>query len=221
MRYTHIFFDLDGTLTDPGQGITNAVRYALERWGIHVEDRRALYPFIGPPLVDSFMRFYSFSASDARAAVDVYREYFADRGIFENELYPGIPELLARLRGAGLKLVMATSKPEEFARRIAEHFGIAQYFDCIAGAAMDETRTQKWEVIEYALERCGNPDRGAVLMVGDREHDVLGAARCGIRCLGVLYGYGSRDELLAAGACAAVPTVEAVGEYITIALRAG
>ena len=219
--YSTILFDLDGTITDPGIGITEGVKYALRKQGIEPPEREALYPFIGPPLVDSFMRFYDFSPADARAAVDVYREYFSVKGLFENELYPGIPELLARLRSAGLKLVMATSKPEEFARRIAEHFGIAQYFDCIAGAAMDETRTHKHEVIEYALERCGNPDRGAVLMVGDREHDVLGAARCGIRCLGVLYGYGSRDELLAAGACAAVPTVEAVGEYITIALRAG
>ena len=200
MRYTHILFDLDGTLTDPGVGITNSVAYALERYGIHVADRRTLYPFIGPPLVDSFMRFYDFSAADARAAVDVYREYFADRGIFENELYPGIPELLARLRGAGLKLVMATSKPEKFARRIAEHFGIAQYFDCIAGAAMDETRTHKHEVIEYALERCGNPDRGAVLMVGDRDNDVLGAEKAGVDCCGVLWGYGSREELQGAGA---------------------
>ena len=146
--------------------------------------------------------------------MDVYREYFADRGIFEHEVYPGIPALLARLRAAGLKLVMATSKPEPFAERIAEHFGIAEYFDCIAGAAMDETRTQKWEVIEYALDRCGVTDRSAVLMVGDREHDVLGAARCRLSCLGVLYGYGSREELEQAGACAVVPTVEAIGDYI-------
>ncbi len=214
MRYTHIFFDLDGTLTDPGLGITNSVMYALERYGIHVGDRRELYGFIGPPLVDSFMRFYGFSAADARAAVDVYREYFADRGIFENEVYPGIPALLARLRAAGLKLVMATSKPEEFAVRIAEHFGIEGYFDCIAGAAMDETRTQKWEVVEYALNRCGVTDRSAVLMVGDREHDVRGAARCGIACLGVLYGYGSRAELEDAGAVAVAETAEAVGDYI-------
>ena len=214
MTYTHIFFDLDGTLTDPGLGITNSVMHALERYGIPVSDRRDLYCFIGPPLVESFMRYYDFSAADARAAVDVYREYFADRGLFENELYPGIPALLARLRAAGLKLVMATSKPEAFAVRIAEHFGIAQFFDCIAGAAMDETRTQKWEVIEYALARCGISDRGSVLMVGDREHDVLGAARCGISCLGVLYGYGDRAELESAGACAVVPTVEAVGDYI-------
>ncbi len=214
MRYTHILFDLDGTLTDPGTGITNAVMYALERYGIRVDDRRELFRFIGPPLTDSFARFYGFSAADARAAVDVYREYFADRGIFENEVYPGIPALLSRLRAAGLKLVMATSKPEEFAVRIAEHFGIAEYFDCIAGAAMDETRTQKWEVIEYALGRCGVTDRAGVLMVGDREHDVIGSARCGLACLGVLYGYGSREELEGAGALAVVPTVEAVGDFI-------
>ena len=214
MRYTHILFDLDGTLTDPGAGITNSVAYALERYGIHVADRRTLYPFIGPPLVDSFMRFYDFSADDARAAVDVYREYFADRGIFENELYPGIPALLKRLRDAGLRLIVATSKPEGFAVRIAEHFGIAQYFDCIAGAAMDETRSRKWEVIEYALARCGVTDRARVLMVGDREHDVQGARRCGLACLGVLFGYGSREELSAAGAVALCESVEAVGDYI-------
>ena len=214
MTYTHIFFDLDGTLTDPGLGITNSVAYALERRGIRVDDRKSLYPFIGPPLIDSFQRYYGFSAADARAAVDVYREYFTEKGIFENEVYPGIPALLARLRAAGLKLVMATSKPEPFAVRIAEHFGIAKDFDCIAGATLDETRTQKWEVVEYALARCGVTDRSRVLMVGDREHDVRGAARCGVRCLGVLYGYGSEAELTEAGACALAATAEAVGDYI-------
>ncbi len=214
MRLTHILFDLDGTLTDPGIGITNSVMYALERYGISVDSRESLYRFIGPPLVDSFQRFYGFSPADARAAVDVYREYFADRGIFENEVYPGIPALLSRLRAAGLRLIMATSKPEEYAVQIAEHFGLTDFFDCIAGAAMDETRSQKWEVIEYALARCGVTDRDAVLMVGDRKHDVLGASRCGLACLGVLYGYGSRDELEKAGACAFAETVEAVGDYI-------
>ncbi len=213
-RYPYIFFDLDGTLTDPGAGITNSVAYALERWGIRVDDRRSLYPFIGPPLTDSFARFYGFSPADARAAVDVYREYFAEKGIFENELYPGIPALLARLRAAGRTLVIATSKPEPFALRIAEHFGVDGYFDLIAGAAMDETRTHKWEVIAYALERLGGPAPGSVLMVGDREHDVQGAARCGIQTLGVLYGYGSREELLSAGAVAVADTVEEIGDYI-------
>lgn len=213
-RYPYIFFDLDGTLTDPGAGITNSVAYALERWGIRVDDRRTLYPFIGPPLVDSFARFYGFSPADARAAVDVYREYFVEKGIFENELYPGIPALLERLRAAGRTLVMATSKPEPFALRIAEHFGIAGFFDCIAGAALDETRTHKWEVIAYALERLGGPAPGSVLMVGDREHDVQGAARCGIQTLGVLYGYGSREELIGAGAVAVVEPVEEIGDYI-------
>jgi len=212
--YPYIFFDLDGTLTDPGEGITRSVAWALERFGIHVDDRRTLYPFIGPPLAESFQRFYGFSPDDARAAVDVFREYFVDRGIFENEMYPGIPAMLARLRGAGHKLVIATSKPEGFAARIAEHFGIAEYFDLIAGAAMDETRTHKWEVIAYALERLGHPAPAEVLMVGDREHDVLGAARCGVATLGVLYGYGSREELIRAGAVAVAETVEAVGDYI-------
>lgn len=212
--YTHIFFDLDGTLTDPGVGITNSVAYALERYGIRVPDRQALYPFIGPPLVESFRRFYGFSPADARAAVDVYREYYADRGIFENRVYPGIPALLERLRSAGRTLVMATSKPEPFALRIAEHFGLAKHFFCIAGATMDETRAHKWEVIEYALSRCGAPDPARVLMVGDREHDVLGAQRCGLACLGVLYGYGSREELQRAGAVALAASVEDVGDYI-------
>jgi len=212
--YPYIFFDLDGTLTDPGEGITRSVAWALERFGIRVDDRRTLYPFIGPPLAESFQRFYGFSPDDARAAVDVFREYFVDRGIFENEMYPGIPAMLARLRAAGHKLVIATSKPEGFAARIAEHFGIAEDFDLIAGAAMDETRTHKWEVIAYALERLGHPAPAEVLMVGDREHDVLGAARCGVQTLGVLYGYGSREELIRAGAVAVAETVEAVGDYI-------
>lgn len=213
-EYSHIFFDLDGTLTDPGIGITNSVMYALERFGIHVTDRRSLYKFIGPPLIDSFMEFYGFSEGDARAATAAYREYFTDRGIFENEVYPGIPALLSRLRAAGNTLVIATSKPEDFALRIAGHFDFAKYFDCVAGSAMDETRTKKWEVIDYALARCAVSDPRRVLMVGDREHDVLGAKRCGLPCLGVLYGYGSRAELEDAGAVAVAESVAAVGDYI-------
>lgn len=214
MTYTHIFFDLDGTLTDPGIGITNSVMYALKRFGIIVSDRTSLYKFIGPPLIDSFMEFYLFSEADARLATDYYREYFTDRGIFENEVYPGIPELLNRLNASGRKLVMATSKPEDFAVRIADHFGLTDAFETIAGSLMDETRTQKWEVVEEAVTRCHVTDRNHILMVGDREHDVRGSAKCGISCLGVLYGYGSRDELLEAGAVAVADTVSGVGDWI-------
>ena len=214
LNHDHIFFDLDGTLTDPGLGITNSVMYALERFGIAVADRRDLYAFIGPPLLDSFRRYCGFSDAEAREALRLYREYFSDRGIFENEVYPGVPALLQRLRDAGRRIVMATSKPEPYALQIAEHFGLAGAFDCIAGATMEETRTKKDEVIRYAMERCGVSDPSRVLMVGDREQDVLGAAKCGVDCLGVLYGYGSREELSGAGARELAETVEDVGRLI-------
>ena len=213
-RYKYAFFDLDGTLTDPAVGITDSVMYALDKFGIHVSDRRELFKFIGPPLLDSFRDFYGFDEQKAREATRHYREFFRDRGIFENELYPDIPPLLQRLRDAGLRLAVATSKPQEFAIRIAEHFGLAGYFDFIAGAAMDETRTAKWEVIEYAMENLGITDPGSVIMIGDREHDVLGARRCGIDCIGVLYGYGSREEFESCGAKYIAATAPEVGDII-------
>ena len=200
MKYDHILFDLDGTLTDPGEGITNSVMYALSKWDIHVADRRELYRFIGPPLLDSFSRICGFSEEDSRRAVGYYREYFADRGIFENTMYDGIGDMLSHLKDAGKKVILATSKPERFAVEILGHFGIDKYFDAVAGSDMEGTRSAKCDVIEYALTLCGRPDRSRVLMVGDREHDVMGAHQCGIACAGVLYGYGSREELISAGA---------------------
>ena len=211
--FTHILFDLDGTLTDPGLGITNSVMYALEKFGIRVDDRSTLYKYIGPPLMDSFQEFHGFSEADAKAAVSAYREYFSVTGLFENELIPGIPELLSRLKSAGKKLLVATSKPEVFSVRILEHFGMLQYFDFVAGACMDETRTQKWEVIRWALEHCDCP-REQILMIGDRHHDVEGAKRCGLPCLGVLFGYGSREELLRAGVIGLAAAPEEIGEFI-------
>ena len=213
-NYEYDFFDLDGTLTDPGLGITNSVMYALDRFGVSVPDRRALYPFIGPPLLDSFQRYCGFSAADAKTALGYYREYFTERGIFENEVYPGIPALLQSLRDAGRHVVMATGKPEPYAKRIAAHFGLDGCFEQIAGATMDETRTKKDEVIRYAMGLCGVSDPSRVLMVGDREHDVLGAKKCGADCLGVLYGYGSREELTSAGAAYLAETVEDAAEQI-------
>ena len=213
-NYSYLFFDLDGTLTDPAVGITNSVMYALDRQGIHVGDRSELYKFIGPPLIDSFREFYGFSDERAREAVKDYREHFSAQGIFENEVYPGIPALLERLRSAGYRLIVATSKPEHFAVRIVEHFGLDGYFDFVAGAAIDETRTNKWEVIDYAIERAGITDRSRILMIGDRKHDVLGAKKCGIPCLGVLFGYGDRAEHEQAGALAIAETVEDIGRYI-------
>lgn len=199
-KYQYFLFDLDGTLSDPGVGITNSVMYALKKYGIEVGDRSELYSFIGPPLKDSFMRFYGFSEEKALEAVRFYREYFHDRGIFENELYPETADCLKRLKAAGKTIIMATSKPEEFAVRILKHFDIFEYFDYACGATMDETRNKKDEVIAYALKQAKVTGLTQAVMVGDREHDILGAIKNGIDSIGVLCGYGSREELEKAGA---------------------
>ncbi|MBQ8813256.1 MAG: HAD family hydrolase [Lachnospiraceae bacterium] len=212
--YNIIFFDLDGTLTDPGVGITNSVAYALKKWGIEVEDRTALYPFIGPPLSDSFQRYYGFSKEDSLRAVEYYREYFRDRGLYENEAYEGVEEMLSALKAAGKKIVLATSKPEHFAFQILEHFHLDGYFDFKAGASMDESRNKKGQVIAYALESLGITDKSQVLMVGDREHDVLGARENGLDSIGVLFGYGSREELETAGATYIAETMSDILKYI-------
>lgn len=198
--YKTILFDLDGTLTDPAEGITNSVAYALERYGIEVPERKELYCFIGPPLTDSFKKYYGFSDSQATEAVEIFREYFRDKGIFENVMYGGIEALLSQLKEAGRTIVLATSKPEPFARRILERFGLISYFDIIAGATFDETRVKKADVIAYALDRLTEADISSCIMVGDREHDVKGAKEHDLSCIGVLWGYGSREELTEAGA---------------------
>lgn len=202
-----ILFDLDGTLTDPALGITNSVMYALQKLGAPVEERSFYYRFIGPPLLDSFARYCGFSSEKSREALHLYREYFADRGIFENTVYDGIPALLADLRRAGYKLAVATSKPELFAKQIFAHFDMTDCFSFIGGADMEETRATKDAVIAYVLENLGSPAPEKCLMVGDREYDVRGAAAFGMDAVGVLYGYGSRAELEAAGAYRIAETV--------------
>lgn len=199
-KYDYILFDLDGTLTDPGEGITNSVMYALSKFGITVSDRRDLYPFVGPPLADAFGTFYGFSRESAALAVEYYREYYRDRGVYENLLYDGVPELLENLKSAGLKILLATSKPEFFAGIVLRHFAVDKYFDFIGGSNLDGSRTKKAEVIEHTLASAKISDRSHAVMVGDREHDVLGARQTGLSSVGVTYGYGSRAELEAAGA---------------------
>lgn len=200
MNYKYYFFDLDGTLTDPGIGITNAVMHALSYYGITVEQRSELYPFIGPPLKDSFMKYYDFDEVKAMDAIVHYREYFSTKGLFENEMYEEIPRVLESIKSRGKKLVLATSKPDEFSVRILKHFDLYKYFDFIAAATMDEKRTRKAEVIEYAIESLEITDKREVLMIGDRAQDILGAKANGIDSAGVLYGYGDREELETAGA---------------------
>lgn len=203
-----ILFDLDGTLTDPAEGITKSVAYALEAFGICVEDRARLYPFIGPPLSESFRDFYGFSPEQAQQAIAKYREYFAEQGIFENVPYPGVHQALAALKAGGKRLLVATSKPTVYARRILEHFDLLPYFDFVGGSDMEGKRGKKGQVIACTLGEAGVTDPGQAWMVGDRMHDVLGARENGLECAGVLYGYGSREELQQAGAALLLETVE-------------
>ena len=209
----HLLFDLDGTLTDPGEGITNSVAYALKKRGIVVADRTELNCFIGPPLTKSFMQYYGLSEEDATQAVTDYREYFVPNGMFENKVYDGISDLLAGLKASGKRLIVATSKPEKFAIQILEHFGLLPYFDRVYGATMDLSRSKKGDVIAYALrEEKISPDEA--LMIGDRHHDVDGAHENGLAAVGVLYGYGDREEHEAAGADFIVATVRELGKLL-------
>ncbi|WP_074389761.1 HAD family hydrolase [Streptococcus suis] len=205
--YQTILFDLDGTLTDSGQGILNSVAYTLEKMGIEEPDTANLNRFIGPPLYESFSRFYQLSPEDTQSAVDAFRVYFKEKGMFENQLYPGIIPLLEELRTAGKTLVIATSKPEIFAKQILEHFGIAHYFDVIAGASLDSSRISKADVIGYAINQLEAFPKHAV-MIGDREHDIEGARMHQLPAIGVLYGYGNKQEFEKAGATMIVETVQ-------------
>lgn len=197
--YQYLLFDLDGTLTDPGLGITNSVMYALRKFGVDVPERSQLYPFIGPPLKDSFRSCYGFSDEKCELAVMYYREYFKKKGMFENEVYDGIHDLLTRLKASGRSLIVATSKPEVFAVDILRHFDLYKYFDFVAGATLNDVRNKKADIIRYALESCGIAKSSAV-MIGDRKHDMIGAKENGLDSIGVLYGYGTYDELKTAGA---------------------
>lgn len=213
LDYDWLLFDLDGTLTDPFEGITRSVEYALNAFGIEVEDRRVLAPFIGPPLVESLTERYGFTMEDAVAAVAKYREYFAVKGLYENELFEGIPELLNDCRKAGYKISMATSKPTHYAKIIAEHFDIARYFDAIHGSSLDGSRITKSSVVAEAVsEEDLDPERA--LMIGDRRHDVEGAREHGIKTVGVLYGYGSFEEHSAAGAAYIVKDLNELRELL-------
>lgn len=195
MKYNTVLFDLDGTLTDPKEGITRCVAYALEHFGIHVEDTDTLCPFIGPPLYECFEKFYHLTHEEAEKAVEIYRERFRPIGMFENEVYEGIPALLADLKTAGITVALATSKPQEFALKILEHFDLLRYFDIVVGSELSGARIEKQDVIREVIAQLTSARREPIIMVGDRCFDVEGAAAEGIPCIGVLYGYGNREEL--------------------------
>lgn len=214
VKYNTVLFDLDGTLTDPGEGITNSVMHSLKYFGIEETNRVKLYKFIGPPLWESYEVFYNFSHEDAIKAVEYYREYYKVKGIYENKLYDGVKEMLEILKNNGVKILVATSKPEKFAKIILDYFDIAKYFDFIGGAAMDGSRVNKDDVIAYTLKNSDIKEADTCIMVGDRLHDVLGAKALTIPSIGVLYGYGSEEELIEAGADYIAKTPLEILDYI-------
>lgn len=212
--YSVILFDLDGTLTDPAEGITSSFVYALSKMGMPVEDKSAYLRYIGPPLVDTFEKEFGLSEEECKTAIHYYREYFSASGIFENRLYDGIGCLLEKLHRAGKTLLVATSKPEPFAVRILEHFGISGCFSFVGGSTLSETRAKKAEVIRYTLKAAGAALGEDTVMVGDRRYDVEGAREVGIDSIGVLYGYGTREELAHAGATYLAEHTEDLGRLL-------
>lgn len=196
----YILYDLDGTLTDSARGIVNSFKYCLGELGITGWDDRSLLKFVGPPLRESFGVYLGMDEQGVDEAIKIYRTYYADRGIFENSVYDGIPEALERLRGAGYIQAVATSKPEVYAKKILEKFELSGYFEDICGIPLGDESMTKAQVIAQSMERLGISDKSQVVMVGDRDYDIKGAHQNGIPCIGVTYGYGSREELECAGA---------------------
>lgn len=195
-----VLFDLDGTLIDSGRGVINCVLYALEKFGIHPATREELHPYIGPPLLFAFKEYHGLSEQEAEQALAYYRERYAVEGVYENDVYAGLYELLDALQQQGVHLVVATSKPEEFVRRILPHYELDRYFSFVAGDTFDKKRPNKEAVIAYVKQKYPSISADNTLMVGDTKYDVLGAHACGLPTVGVLYGYGQREELLASEA---------------------
>lgn len=206
--YQYILFDLDGTITNPKEGITKSIQYALKHMGIEENDLELLTKYIGPPLRDCFSGDYGLNEEQTDQAIGYYREYFAETGIFQNVPYEGVNEMLSRLGKAGKKLIIATSKPEFFAKKIIDHFGFSSYFADVSGSSFDASREKKGDVIRYALSKNQITELDQVVMIGDRYHDIIGAKENEIASIGVLYGFGSKEEFLEHGADRVIETVE-------------
>ena len=204
-------FDLDGTLTDSGEGIINCAIVALQHFSLPVPSREEMRVFVGPPLHETFLQF-GVKPERVDEAIRVYRERYIPIGKFENTPYPGIEAVLQNLKNAGHKLYVATSKPEKTSVEILEHFGLAKYFDRIYGASMDLSRNSKEAVIAYLLEENGKEN--PMVMIGDTKFDVLGAKKHGIPTVGVSWGYGQVEDMVEAGAVKIVDTMDALQEYL-------
>lgn len=219
MNYKGILFDLDGTLTASGEGITRSVQYALEKMGKPElgKNRKKLEIFVGPPLLEQFMNYGGFSEEEAAEAVKYYRERYSVTGIFENKPYPGVKELLEGLKEKGFVLAVASSKPDQMVKIVLKHFHLDTYFDVILGSDISRPRMTKAEVIMQVLEKMNCLDkRNQVVMVGDRHYDVLGAKEAGLSCIGVTYGYGTKEELLKAGAVKTADSAWELGKFLGI-----
>ena len=215
MKYKYILFDLDGTLTDPGVGITKAVQYALKKNNIIEESLSTLEKFIGPPLKDSFVEFYSFDEKTVSDSIQYFREYFRKNGIFENEVYSGILDLLGELKNRDCKIAVATSKPTVFANSVLKHFGMREYFDLVVGSNLDGTLGNKAEIINCVIENLKIKNLKETIMIGDRKYDVIGAEKNNIDSIGVLYGYGSLEELEAASPTYIVDSINELYKLLT------
>ena len=209
--YEMVLFDLDGTLTDSKIGITKSVQYALSKFSIREDNLDNLESFIGPPLSESFQKHYGFELTQAQDAVDFYREYFSTSGMYENAVYPGIPDLLADLKSKRKELIVATSKPTVFANQILNAFNLYHYFTVVVGSHLDGTRTSKTEIIAHALSTLEKSQNNNAVMVGDREHDIIGAQGNAIDSIAVTYGYGSLLELQRANPTYLAHAVEDIG----------
>ena len=214
--YDIILFDLDGTLTDSAQGIHNSFLYALEQYGAVPEDLSVLHKCVGPPLSWSFRELFGFEGDRLEGVLAAYQVYYKPRGIFENKVYEGVEELLQKLRATGKTLVVASSKKEVHVYTVLQHFGLDTYFDFIAGSDDEAGRPDKPAVIRHIIDTLPIIDLSRAVMVGDREHDVFGAAACGLDTIGVLYGYGSREELESAGAIAVAADMEELAKILGV-----
>lgn len=208
-----VLFDLDGTLTDSCEGVVGGTIYGLEKAGQKIPSRDVLMTFIGPPLTVSFRGTLGLDEQTSERVLTYYREYYNERGYAENRVYDGVERMLASLKARGYRLFVATSKPEEISKRIVATFGLDKYFERVFGASLDDSRSSKASVIAYALAAIGADGKNAV-MVGDRKFDVIGAAENGLKCIGVLYGYGDRKELEEVGAAAIAETPDEVVDII-------
>ncbi len=211
-----ILFDLDGTISDSARGITRCVQYALSKFGIEVKDLSELVCFVGPPPPHMFKEKYGFSDEQALLGLEYFRERYRTKGINENEIYPGVINMLEKLKRAGKVTALATSKPRVFAEHICERYGIAKYLDFISGSELDNSRMEKSDVIEHVLVQLGITDaqKDGTVMVGDRMYDIIGAHQCGIKCVGVTYGYAEDGELREYGADHICSSVSSLTEYL-------